>query len=159
MERCRTCHIAKTHGQNIGLYTPLPVPMAPWEDVSIDFVVGLPRTQRHKVFVMVVVDRFSKMAHFVPYEKTLNASRVSKLYFKEIVKFHGIPKTVTLDRDLKFVGHFWRTLWRKLGTKLQFSSSHHSQTDGQTEAVNRSLGNLLRSLVGKNIRQWDLTLA
>ena len=99
------------------------------------------------------------MAHFFTCNKTFDASLVADLYFKEIVKLHGIPKTITSDYDSKFISHFWRTLWRKLGTCLQFSSSHHPQMDGQTEVVNRSLGNLLRSFVGENKRQWDFTLS
>ncbi|GKB89030.1 RNA-directed DNA polymerase, partial [Tanacetum coccineum] len=157
-ERFRTCHIAKTHSSNSGLCTPLSVPVAPWEDVSLDFVLGLPCTQRAKDSVMVVVDRFSKMAHFVPCLKTFDASQVARLYFAEIVKLHGVPKTLTSDRDVKFVSHFWRTLWTRLGSKLQFSSSHHPQSDGQTKVVNRSLGNLLGILIGDNAKQWDLIL-
>ncbi|GJU54536.1 RNA-directed DNA polymerase [Tanacetum coccineum] len=132
---CRICRLAKTHHTNQGLYTPLPTPNGPWEDVSIDFVLGLPLTQRKKDSIMV-----------------------ARLYFAEVVRLHGVPKTITSDRDVKFVSHFWRTLWKHLGANLQFSSSHHPQTDGQTEVTNRSLGNLLRSLVGDNKKQWDLVL-
>ncbi|GJR09796.1 RNA-directed DNA polymerase [Tanacetum coccineum] len=132
--------------------------MHPGRCGAMTYVMGLPQTQRKKDSIMVVVDRFSKMAHFVPCSKTMDATNFVDLYFKEVVKLHGIPKTITSDRDPKFVGHFWRTLWRKLGTKLQFSSANHPQTDGQTKTVNRSLGNLLRCLVGDNIPQWDLVL-
>lgn len=156
LERCYTCHITKTHGSNAGLYTPLLVPTSPYEDVSLDFVLGLPRTQRHKD--SIVVGRFSKMANFVACSKTFDASQVAKLYFAEIVRLYGVPKTLTSDRDVKFMSHFWRTLWTPMVSKLQFSSSHHPQINRHTEFTNRSLGNLLRSLISNNAKQSDLIL-
>lgn len=92
IERCRICHIAKMHGSNAGVYTPLPTPFVPWEDVSLDFVLGLPKTQRGKDSVMVVVDCFSKMAHFIACARTYDASQIARLFFT--------------NRDVKFIGHF-----------------------------------------------------
>lgn len=107
---------------------------------------------------MVVADRFSKTAHFLPCVTTYDVSQVARLYFAEIMRLRGIPKTIMSDLDVKFVSHLWRTLWKSLGSKLQFSSSHHPQTDGQTEVANRSLGNLLRTLVGEQPKKWELIL-
>jgi hypothetical protein len=99
------------------------------------------------------------MSHFIPCFKTNVATHIANLFFNEVVKLHGLPRRRVYDRDVRFTGHFWRTLWKKLGTKLKFSSAYHPQSDGQTEMVNRSLVNMLRSLVGENPKQWDKVLA
>ncbi|GAB2299422.1 hypothetical protein Dimus_038562 [Dionaea muscipula] len=153
--RCVTCRQAKSRTQPHGLYTPLPIPSAPWIDISMDFVLGLPRTKTGRDSIFVVVDRFSKMAHFIPCHKTDDAMHVADLFFCEIVRLHGLPRTIVSDRDARFLSCFWRTLWGKLGTKLLFSTTCHPQTDGQTEVVNRSLSTLLRALIKTNIKTWE----
>ncbi|KAL4334016.1 hypothetical protein GQ457_07G006370 [Hibiscus cannabinus] len=129
-EHCVTCKKAKSKVSPHGLYLPLPIPDSPWTDISMDFVLGLPRTRtgRDSIFVVVGI---------------------------EIVRLHGIPRSIVSDRDVKFLSHFWRTLWSKIGTKLMFSTTCHPQTDGQTEVVNLVLSTLLRSIIKKNIKTWE----
>ncbi|GKC25240.1 RNA-directed DNA polymerase [Tanacetum coccineum] len=88
-----------------------------WPRMERD-IARLPRTQRNKDSIMVVVDRFSKMVYFIPCRKTFDASQVARLFMQEVVRLHGLLKTIKTDHDVKFVSHFWRTLWRKMGTQL-----------------------------------------
>jgi hypothetical protein len=121
----------------------------------MDFVLGLPKTKKGRDSIFVVVDRFSKMAHFIPCHKTDDASSVAELFFREIIRLHGISNTIVSDRDAKFLSHFWRSLWNKLGTKLLFSTTCHLQTNRQTEVVNRTLSTMLRAVLDKNLRHWE----
>ena len=124
----------------------------------MDFSLGFPTTQRGNESVFMVVDRFSIMQSFIPCHKTHDAIHIADLFFREVVRLHGLPKSIVSNRDTKFVGYFQRTLRKKLRMKSKFISTHHSQTDGQTKVINRSLGNLLRCLVGDKPKGWDLIL-
>ncbi|PKI60108.1 hypothetical protein CRG98_019516 [Punica granatum] len=130
--RCVTSRQAKSRVQPNGLYTPLPISNEPWIDISMDFVLGLPMTKCGRDSIFVVVDRFSNMTHFIPCHKTDDASHVADLFFREIVRLHGMPRTIVSDRDAKFLSYFWKTLW-----------------------LNRTLSTLLRVIIKKNIKTWE----
>jgi hypothetical protein len=149
-----TCNKSKSKLKPHGLYTPLPTPTTPWEDISMDFVLGLPTTKRGHDSIFVVVERFSKMSHFIACHKSDDASHIANLFFRDIVRLHGVPKIIVYDCDMKFMSFFWKTLWGKLGTKLLFSTTCHPQTDGQTEVVNHTLSTVLRCMIKKNLREW-----
>ena len=149
------CTKAKANACPEVLYTRLPIPIAHWVDISMDFVLELRRTRKGRDSIFMVVDRFSKMPHFIAYHKTDNALIIADLFFRDVVRLHGMPRTIVSDRDTKFLSHFWKTLWSNLGTKLLFSTTCHLQTDRQTEVVNRTLATLLRAMIKKNIKTWE----
>jgi hypothetical protein len=104
--QCTTCNKGKSRVNPHDLYLSLPVPSAPWEDTLMDFVLGLPRTKRGRDSVFVVVDRFSKMAYFIPCLTTDNATHIADLFFSNVVLLHDMPNTIISDHDAKVLGHF-----------------------------------------------------
>ena len=127
---CRVCQVSKGAATNARLYMPLPIPEGPWTNVSMDFVLGLPQTQKGNDSIFVVVDRFSKMVHFIACKKTIDAMNVGQLYFREVYRLHKLPLTIVSDRDTRFLSHFWRCLWQLSHTRLDFSSAYHPKTNG-----------------------------
>ncbi|WKA07227.1 hypothetical protein VitviT2T_025077 [Vitis vinifera] len=145
---CQICQQVKAeHQRPAGLLQPLPIPEWKWDNITMDFVIGLPRTRSKKNGVWVIVDRLTKSAYFLAMKTTDSMNSLAKLYIQEIVRLHGIPVSIVSDRDPKFTSQFWQSLQRALGTQLNFSTAFHPQTDGQSERVIQILEDMLRVCV------------
>ncbi|WVZ51971.1 hypothetical protein U9M48_003068 [Paspalum notatum var. saurae] len=145
-QRCDTCRCLKAeHQRPAGLLQPLKILEWKWEEISMDFIVGLPRTQKGYNSIWVVVDRLTKVAHFIPVNTTYSGARLAELYISRIVCLHGVPKRIISDRGSQFTSRFWEQLHDSLDSKLRFSTAYHPQIDGQTERTNQILEDMLRA--------------
>ena len=132
---CDVCQRVKAeHQKPAGLLQPMPIPEWKWDKLGMDFITGVPRTRSGYDSIWVVVDRLTKVAHFILVKTTYTSSKLAKIYMTRIV--YGVPRTIVSDRGTQFTSKFWHQLHQTLGTRLEFSIAFHPQTDGQTERVN-----------------------
>src|SRR5438105_399708 len=156
VSECNVCRRVKAdHLKSACQLHPLPVPSWKWEDIHMDFIVGLPRTQKGNDSIWVIVDQLTKTAHFLPVKTAYPTKTYAELYIARIVCLHGVPKTITSDRGPQFIARFWEQLQESLGTKLIHSSAYHPQTSGQVERINQVLEDMLRSCVITFAKSWD----
>jgi transposase InsO family protein len=146
------------HQRPARLVQPLKIPELKWEEIGMDFIVGLPRTQAGYDSIWVIVDHLTKVAHFIPVKTTYSGAKLTELYKSRIVYLHGVPKKIMSDRGSQFTSKFWEKLHESMDTKLNFSSAYHPQTDGQTEWTNQILEDMLRACALKYGKSWDKSL-
>uniref|UniRef100_A0A2N9J200 Integrase catalytic domain-containing protein n=1 Tax=Fagus sylvatica TaxID=28930 RepID=A0A2N9J200_FAGSY len=154
VKECDTCQRIKSETTRpAGLLQPLPIPPRPWYSISMDFIEGLPKSNKQNV-ILVVVDRLTKFVHFMALAHPYTAAKVADLFMKNVFKLHGMPTSIVSDRDTAFTANFWQELFKIQEVELAMSSSYHPQTDGQTEVVNRSLEQYLRAFAGDKPSLW-----
>lgn len=155
---CPECATHKSsHQRPAGLLRPLPVPHRPWSHIAVDFVTGLPVSQGN-TFVMTVVDRFSRLTHFVPLAKLPSAKQTAQAMLEHVFRLHGFPNDIVSDRGPQFVSCFWREFCGLLGAEVSLSSGYHPETNGQTERANQQLETGLRLLAARNPSTWSQKL-
>ncbi|KAL4386192.1 hypothetical protein GQ457_09G013260 [Hibiscus cannabinus] len=152
---CQTCQRMKNESlAPAGLLQPLPIPDQVFEDIAMDFITGLPKSNGKEV-ILVFVDRLTKYGHFFPLPRQFDSVLVAKVLVQGVIRLHGIPRSIVSDRDRVFISDVWKELARLQGTALRMSSTYHPQTDGQTEALNRCLEMYLRCLAADEPKTWE----
>ena len=148
--KCETCQKTKaTTLKPAGPLQSLPIPCQVWEDITLDFIEGLPISQG-KNKILVVVDQLSKSTYFMALSHPFSVKTVVETFVEGVVKLHGMPRSIINDRDPIFVIKFWQEFFNLSGTKLKMSSTYYSQTDEQTEIISRCFEQYLRCFV----HQW-----
>ncbi|POM78444.1 LOW QUALITY PROTEIN: Pol protein [Phytophthora palmivora] len=150
-----TCLRAKSSGHTSTPLQSLPVPADCWKSMSLDFVFGLPADDKGNTGILMFVCRLSKMVHLAPVRDKVTGKQAAQLFLDSVFRYHGLPETIVSDRDPRFTGAFWDTLFQLLIAKLTMSTADHPQTDGQTERVNRVLEDTLRSICAEAPRSWS----
>ena len=135
------------HQKPAGKIQLLPILVWKWKKITMDFMTGLPRTQRQHDDIWVIVNRLTKSAHFLPVNVEDSLEKLDQLYVDEIVRLHGVPVSIVLDRDPRFTSRFSPSLQTALRTRLHFSTAFHPQTDGQSERTIQTLEDMLRACV------------
>jgi hypothetical protein len=154
--RCDDCQRVKAeHQRPAGLLQPLKVPVWKWEEVGMDLITGLPRSNRGHDSIWVIIDRLTKVAHFLSIKTTHKGRDLAELYMSRIVSLHGVPKVIVTDQGTQFTSRFWNKLHEAMGTKLSFSTAYHPQTGGQTERVNQILEDMLRACILSYGTKWE----
>jgi len=125
---------------------PNSIPEKPWVDISVDFITKLPLAQGYNL-ILVVVDRLTKMVHFISTTEKTFAEGLARLFRDNVWKLHGLPESIISDRGLQFVAGLMRELNRMLGIKSKLLTAFHPQTDGQIERVNQKLEQYLRMFI------------
>jgi hypothetical protein len=146
------------HQRPAGLLHPLKIPEWKWEEIGMDFIIGLPRTSKGYESIWVIVDRLTKVARFIPVKTTYKGSQLAKLYMAQIVSLQGVPKKIVSDRGSQFTSIFWKSFHENMDSKLNFGSAYHPQTDEQTERTNQVLEDMLRACALQHGCSWDKSL-
>jgi transposase InsO family protein len=137
------------------LLQPLKILEWKWEEIGMDFIVGLPRTQAGYDSIWVIVNQLTKVAHFIPVKTTYSGAKLTELYMSQIVRLHGVPKKIVSDRGSQFISKFLEKLHESVDTKLNFSFAYHPQTNGQTERTNQILEDMPRACALEYGKSWD----
>lgn len=159
VDACPVCARNKTAtGARMGLLQPLPIPSRPWSNISMDFITGLPASKGNTT-ILTVVDRFSKMTHYIALPKLPSAKETAQIMMQHIFRIHGFPKDIVSDRGPQFISRFWREFCQLIGATASLTSGYHPEANGQTERLNQQLETSLRCLVSQRPTAWSSYLA